>query len=104
MICQQVTLSGDAEWPKVADAVIEAKNCVLQPSDVLEPFGSRRSPLEAWARVPPHGVRQTGVSQTIIMDQWAASIVNGTACPRGSTVEGNLRSWAPPPRIWDLDE
>jgi len=26
MICQQVTLSGDAEWPKVADAVIEAGN------------------------------------------------------------------------------
>ena len=26
MICQQVTLSGDAEWPKVADAVIEAPN------------------------------------------------------------------------------
>ena len=25
MICQQVTLSGDAEWPKVADAVIEAQ-------------------------------------------------------------------------------
>src|SRR5882757_7940277 len=24
MICQQVTLLGDAEWPKVADAVIEA--------------------------------------------------------------------------------
>ena len=24
MICHQVTLSGDAEWPKVADAVIEA--------------------------------------------------------------------------------
>jgi hypothetical protein len=24
MRCQQVTLSGDAEWPKVADAVIEA--------------------------------------------------------------------------------
>ena len=26
MICHQVTLSGDAEWPKVADAVIEAEN------------------------------------------------------------------------------
>ena len=26
MICQQVTLSGEAEWPKVADAVIEADN------------------------------------------------------------------------------
>jgi hypothetical protein len=25
MICQQVTLSGYAEWPQVADAVIEAK-------------------------------------------------------------------------------
>src|SRR5207244_2145798 len=25
MICHQVTLSGDAEWPKVADAVIEAR-------------------------------------------------------------------------------
>ena len=25
MIYQQVTLSGDAEWPKVADAVIEAE-------------------------------------------------------------------------------
>jgi hypothetical protein len=25
MICQQVTLLGDAEWPKVADAVIEAQ-------------------------------------------------------------------------------
>ena len=24
MICYQVTLSGSAEWPKVADAVIEA--------------------------------------------------------------------------------
>jgi hypothetical protein len=24
MICQQMTLSGDAEWPKVADAMIEA--------------------------------------------------------------------------------
>jgi hypothetical protein len=24
MICQPVTLSGYAEWPKVADAVIEA--------------------------------------------------------------------------------
>ena len=28
MICQRVTLSGDAEWPKVADAVIEA-SCYL---------------------------------------------------------------------------
>ena len=25
MLCPQVTLSGDAEWPKVADTVIEAK-------------------------------------------------------------------------------
>ena len=25
MLCHQVTLSGEAEWPKVADAVIEAQ-------------------------------------------------------------------------------
>ena len=30
MICQQVTLSGDAEWPKVADAVIEASVLLLK--------------------------------------------------------------------------
>src|SRR5882762_9429496 len=29
MICQQVTLSGDAEWLKVADAVIEARKSLL---------------------------------------------------------------------------
>src|SRR5687767_6493234 len=29
MICQHVTLSGDAEWPKVADAVIEAGKLVV---------------------------------------------------------------------------
>jgi len=29
MICQQVTLLGDAEWPKVADAVIEAQNWMI---------------------------------------------------------------------------
>ena len=33
MICQQVTLSGEAEWPKVADAVIEAKPCALANED-----------------------------------------------------------------------
>src|SRR4030095_6035736 len=29
MICQPVTLSGYAEWPKVADAVIEASDSAL---------------------------------------------------------------------------
>jgi hypothetical protein len=33
MICQQVTLSGDAEWPKVADAVIEAYHPTLSGLD-----------------------------------------------------------------------
>src|SRR6516164_8088 len=35
MICQQVTLSGDAEWPKVADAVIEAHIPELLVGDIL---------------------------------------------------------------------
>jgi len=30
MTCQQVTLSGSAEWPKVADAVIEAGAGILR--------------------------------------------------------------------------
>jgi hypothetical protein len=30
MICQQVTLSGYAEWPKVADAVIEALDAMTR--------------------------------------------------------------------------
>jgi hypothetical protein len=30
MICQPVTLSGYAEWPKVADAVIEAYTSMRQ--------------------------------------------------------------------------
>src|SRR5882762_3801904 len=34
MICQQVTLSGDAEWPKVADAMIEAQ---LRVGDAAAP-------------------------------------------------------------------
>jgi hypothetical protein len=32
MIYQQVTLSGDAEWPKVADAVIEASSTAVPTS------------------------------------------------------------------------
>ena len=35
MICQQVTLSGDAEWPKVADAVIEAVKAVLKTLGIV---------------------------------------------------------------------
>ena len=33
------------------------------PNGVRTPFGARRSPLEAWALVPPRGVQATGVSR-----------------------------------------
>ena len=36
---------------------------VRTPSDVRKPCGARRSPLEAWALVPPRGVQATGVSR-----------------------------------------
>src|SRR5205807_4696775 len=36
MICQQVTLPGDAEWPKVADAVIEAMPTPEQKKKLLK--------------------------------------------------------------------
>jgi hypothetical protein len=38
MICQQVTLSGDAEWPKVADAVIKAQLSLLFCRATLHSF------------------------------------------------------------------
>ena len=38
MICQQVMLSGDAEWPKVADAVIEATYAIYQMDKYLYPI------------------------------------------------------------------
>jgi urease accessory protein len=44
MLCQQVTLSGYAEWPQVADAVIEApKTCVK--TGVGGPAGSGKTAL-----------------------------------------------------------
>jgi hypothetical protein len=45
MICHQVTLSGDAEWSKVADAMIEALY-------TIHPWGSRTamgSPLPSYS-------------------------------------------------------
>jgi hypothetical protein len=42
MICQSVTLSGDAEWPKVADAVIEATD-VMEKRVVV--FGLENEPI-----------------------------------------------------------
>ena len=46
MICQQVTLLGDAEWPKVADAVIEAH---FSPGTSLTTHGKAPHPLTATA-------------------------------------------------------
>src|SRR5712692_8271890 len=42
MIYQQVTLSGDAEWPKVADAVIEAEKGVSPCEVIGRGFPSRK--------------------------------------------------------------
>jgi hypothetical protein len=44
MIYQQVTLSGDAEWPKVADAVIEASTSTTEFAPYL---GEDRAILQA---------------------------------------------------------
>src|SRR5258705_14021161 len=50
LICQQVTLSGDAEWPKVADAVIEAE---ISPSSlILSTRPNRDAAMAAEARPP----------------------------------------------------
>src|SRR4030095_11995239 len=38
MICQQATLSSDAEWPKVADAMIEALEFTLGEGELIACF------------------------------------------------------------------
>ncbi len=72
MICQQVTLSGDAEWPKVADAVIEAAvraavfNVVGQTaSEVIAAFSPGPPPNRACHF---HGTR---LSSFLVSETWA---------------------------------
>jgi len=47
MLCQQVTLSGYAEWPKVADAVIEAVDFTAIYSEVFGQRSGVKRPLNA---------------------------------------------------------
>jgi hypothetical protein len=53
MICQQVPLSGDAEWPKVADAVIEADSHTLK---ILRYQGGMQSTVSFWRQGEHHDV------------------------------------------------
>ena len=56
MICQPVTLSGDAEWPKVADAVIEAQIYDAPATREDEAFRFLwRFPLQSTACAAAHG-------------------------------------------------
>src|SRR5215510_6645366 len=58
MICHQVTLSGDAEWPKVADAVIEAERNAYEQVAPKWTRGSRpnkRCPLGSRGCPRPKG-------------------------------------------------
>ena len=57
MICQHVTLSGEAEWPKVADAVIEALKLIgriLQGINIAKASGSQETfhGLSLWRHHP----------------------------------------------------
>src|SRR2546425_1329142 len=58
MICQQVTLLGDAEWPKVADAVIEA-GCSMRSRwltrRTLLQYGLAVAAAGPWALRQAHG-------------------------------------------------
>src|SRR4029450_171254 len=55
MICHQVTLSGDAEWPKVADAVIEAPLGLPVPGGFGLCLGAERSQPLPLQHDPMHG-------------------------------------------------
>src|SRR5215470_13538682 len=57
MICQPVTLSGYAEWPKVADAVIEAGFKLR--SLAIEPFNGVFKNIFEWrGQMPVKGLRR----------------------------------------------
>jgi hypothetical protein len=60
MICQQVTLSGDAEWPKVADAVIEAEKIGSDIRDLIVLYGIRLRCVQRQNR--REGYREEGLS------------------------------------------
>src|SRR6266704_4705340 len=101
MICQQVTLSGDAEWPKVADAVIEARNCCLYLTGVsvtltgqwpVAAWNARRMSSRNWPGVAPLGregswgstrcrAASDGPSSRRIQRGALASVVSQTSSP-----------------------
>ena len=58
MICQPVTLSGYAEWPKVADAVIEAQLLAVEIPLFLRQLLSKINVLMGFSS---QGDRKVGV-------------------------------------------
>ena len=62
-ICQQVTLSGDAEWPKVADTVIEADDFVQIPHNANLDPGTSSFSLDAWVKTTKATGSQVVVSK-----------------------------------------
>ena len=62
MICQQVTLLGDAEWPKVADAVIEAR-LSLWPGRFQEILGVANGLANYWDGICQRDGRQSNADE-----------------------------------------
>ena len=56
MICQQVTLLGYAEWPKVADAVIEARGASCPPASISSMTAAPRSAVYLHTADKYHGL------------------------------------------------
>src|SRR5712691_5350592 len=96
MICQQVTLSGDAEWPKVADAVIEAHYLLLKHGDVYGPL--HNFVYNAWHPLISQCNRpiQTGVSSVKGMDFGVRSMDSGARSmdPQSRGIEPNILGFA----------
>src|SRR5882672_10933557 len=69
MICQQVTLSGDAEWPKVADAVIEAGDTV----GVFDHYSEK--PL--FMHTNPEGLFKDGIKSKQLQMDWHLAVSSG---------------------------
>src|SRR5215470_1026660 len=81
MIYQQVTLSGDAEWPKVADAVIEAGLDLIVEIEI-----TRRNKGYDYSRYDEEKAKEVRFDRVLLLRG------DGTL----EAAEGRLRTWTAP--------
>jgi hypothetical protein len=86
MICQQVTLSCYAEWPKVADAVIEAEQYACRRGCWLHVSAAAETPS-----LPDCHAASAGLPGDCFLMQWFELLDHATLMPHAAAPSG----WVP---------